>query len=98
MYFLNRILRNNFSCINSIVYMTVNVFATSSLTDKDVLVWMPASRPQLEAVPREFLDRLFLGWHAYFERLVGQRVELIKGNKEPAVGEVSFDRLLRIQI
>jgi hypothetical protein len=98
MYFLNRILRNNFSCINSIVYMTVNVFGTSSFTDKDVLVWMPASRPQLQAVSSEFLERLFRGWLAYYERLVGQHVDLIDGNKEAAVGEVSFNKLLRIQI
>ena len=54
--------------------------------------------PQLGAVPREFLDRLFVGWHAYYEGPVGQRVDLINGNKEATVAEVSFDRLLRIQI
>ena len=80
-YLIGRILGNHFKAINSIVYFTVNMFASSPQTEKPTLVWVHASRKAVVSpVDDEFVMRLFDGWRSHLARLRDEPIDKIVGH------------------
>lgn len=71
LYLVWRILGRNFHHINTVVYFTVNMLATSPRTTKPTLVWARANRKGRPPVPEAFLTALFDGWRAHLQKVVG---------------------------
>ena len=90
LYLINRILGESFHQINSIVYITVNMFAKSPMTPKPTLFWANASRPNVPSVEQEFLMSLFSGWSAYLSELRGEAIEPILLNDPSLVESMRY--------
>ena len=83
LYLIGRILGNDCSSINSVVYFTVNMFASSPTTEKQVLVWVGANRRKIiEPVESQFIMGLFDAWRRHLEKLRDEPIEKILA--EPA--------------
>jgi hypothetical protein len=77
-FLITRILGKDFSTINSVVYFTANLFATSTLTEKDVLVWAHMTRKAVnEPVDPSFVMAIFDKWHKRVEILRDEPIERI---------------------
>lgn len=77
-YLIGRILGKDCSSINSVVYLTVNMGASSPVTDKQVLVWVHANRRKIiDPVNTEFVMKLFESWRIYLEKLCDEPIEKI---------------------
>lgn len=92
LYLVNRILGNNFHQINSVVYCTVNMFASSPLTSKPTLVWVNASRGSVPAVEEDFVMSLFDGWSAYLSESTNVPIEKILINDPGLVERIRYTR------
>jgi hypothetical protein len=76
LYVVNKILGKNFNSINSIVYCTVNMLATTPFTAKPTLIWIHAIRNEvLEPVDTEFVMKLRRGWKSYLQELIAENIE-----------------------
>ena len=77
-YLIGRILGNECSSINSVVYLTVNMIASSPLTDKQVFVWVHANRRGIiDPVDTQFVMKLFELWRAHLEYLRKEPIEAL---------------------
>jgi hypothetical protein len=77
-FLITRVLGREFSTINSVVYFTANLFATSTQTDKDTLVWAHLTRKAVnEPVDTSFVMAIFDKWHERIELLRGELIERI---------------------
>jgi hypothetical protein len=80
-YLIGRILGTNCKAINSVVYFTVNMFASSPATEKPTLVWVHANRKAVvDPVSIEFVMKLFDGWRDHVANLRNESIETITGN------------------
>lgn len=75
LYQISRILGNQFRNINTVIYFTVNMAASSPHTSKPTLVWAEATRKPLPSISTEFMAALFGGWKAHLEVLLGEPIE-----------------------
>lgn len=92
LYLINRILGKNFQQINSVVYCTVNMFASSPVTPKPTLFWANASRSYIPYIEEDFVMGLFRGWSAYLSRLRGEPIEEIRCNDPALVEHIRYTR------
>lgn len=92
LYLINRILGNNFRHINSVVYCTVNMFASSPLTQKPTLLWANASRNCIPHIEEDFLMRLFRGWSAHLATVRGEPIEQIVSYDPALVKNIRYKR------
>jgi hypothetical protein len=77
-FLISRILSKNFGTINSVVYFTVNLVASSPLTEKDVLVWAHLNRKSVtEPIDTAFIMEIFDSWVKRVELLRNESIELI---------------------
>lgn len=78
LYLIGRILGTSCSSINSVIYFTVNMYASSPATPFPTLVWVHATRKNVLApVSDGFVAGLFNGWHAYLQVLRNERIEKV---------------------
>lgn len=80
LYMIWRSLGRSFQHINNVVYLTVNMPATSPKTVKPTLVWAQISRDHLPSIDQTFLDGLWTTWRSYLEELVGVPIDVIHLN------------------
>lgn len=92
LYLINRILGENFRHVNSIVYCTVNMFASSPLTPKPTLFWANASRKCVPHIEDEFLMHLFQGWSTYLASLRNEPIEQIVSHDPALVEHIRYIR------
>jgi len=77
-FLIARILGRDFATINSVVYFTANLVASSPLTEKDVFVWAHLNRKAvIEPVDSSFVMTVFEAWLKRVEVLRGQPIERI---------------------
>ncbi|PPT35165.1 hypothetical protein XarbCFBP8132_20775 [Xanthomonas arboricola] len=82
-FLIAKILGKDFSTINSVVYFTANLVASSPLTEKDVLVWVHLNRKGVtEPIDASFVMAIFDAWV--------KRVELVRGE---SIERIALDRL-----
>ena len=78
LYLVGRVLGKNFRHINSVLYCTVNMFATAPITSKPTLVWAHATRKSVaEPVPDDWTMAFFRGWSAHLSKYLGAPIEEI---------------------
>lgn len=77
MYFLSRIMKADFTSIDSVAYFTVNVRATMPGVDRDVLLWISADRVGGGISP-EFLRNLHDAWSNFLAKVLGQEIPKIQ--------------------
>lgn len=92
LYLADISLGDRFSSINSVVYFTVNMPASMPGIERDVLVWIPAARKDIEPVGADFLGKLQQAWCAYHESLIGERVPTFEFEEPQRIQEVKFIR------
>lgn len=92
LYLISRILGENFKQINSVVYCTVNMFASSPMTPKPTLFWANTYRSAVPCVEEEFLMNLFRGWSAYLAELSGEPIEEMVLNDPAIVERIRYKR------
>jgi hypothetical protein len=96
LYVVNQILGKNFNSINSIVYCTVNMLATTPLTAKPALIWIHAIRNEiLEPVDTEFVTKLFRGWKRYVQELIAEDIEEVLMPSNLDVNNIRYVKKLR---
>jgi hypothetical protein len=82
-HLIKRTLGNEFKSINSVVYLTVNMTATSSLTENDSLVWIHFNRRNIiEPVDTDFVMNLFYKWKHHLEVLRGESIETVVADRQ----------------
>ena len=72
---VRRILGTKFRHINTVVYFTVNMDASSPWTEKSSLVWMHMNRAPSPSVSTDFTNRLLSGWIAHLEKIMGEKID-----------------------
>ncbi len=92
LYLINRILGESFRQINSVVYCTVNMLASSPLAPKPTLFWANAYRSFVPRIGDEFLMKLFREWSAYLAELSGEPIEEILLNDPAIVERIRYTR------
>ncbi len=92
LYLINRILGNNFRHINSVVYCTVNMLASSPLTQKPTLFWVNASRDNIPHIEEDFLLSLFRGWSEHLATVRGEPIEQIVPYDPTLVKNIRYKR------
>jgi hypothetical protein len=96
LYVVNQILGKNLSSINSIVYCTVNMLATTPLTAKPALVWIHAIRNEvLEPVDTEFVAKLSRSWKVYLGELMAESIEEVPMPSKLDVNNISYIKKLK---
>ena len=89
-HLIKRTLGTEFKNINSVVYLTVNMTATSSLTDNDALVWIHFNRRSIiEPVETDFVMNLFHKWKLHMEFLRGESIETVVADRQ-SVESIKF--------
>ncbi|WP_321822101.1 MULTISPECIES: hypothetical protein [unclassified Burkholderia] len=91
-YLLNRILGSSFRQINSIVYCTVNMFASSPVTEKPTLIWAHVTRDGIPSIHSEFVAGLFRGWSSYLAKVKGEPIEAIYLDNPSIVPHIRYSR------
>lgn len=77
-HLIRRILGNDYSKINSVVYMTANLLGSSPLTERNVLVWAHMTRKAVvQPVDTQFVMSLYDAWHQHVEMARGEPIERI---------------------
>jgi hypothetical protein len=67
-----RILGTSFKNINTVVYCTVNMFASAPYTTRPTLVWVNASRASVvDPIEDAWIDSLFSGWSKHVQTVIG---------------------------
>jgi hypothetical protein len=92
LYLMDNSLGDRLSSINSIVYFTVNMPARMPCVERDVLVWVPASRKDIEPVDENFLTKLQQGWCAHFASVIGEQVPTIQIEDNNRLNQTRFIR------
>jgi hypothetical protein len=93
-YLIHRILGNDCSSINSVVYFTVNMTASSPVTEKYVFVWVHTSRKKIiEPVDHQFVMSLFDAWRSHLERMRNEPIEKILA-KQGDLESIRYDKPL----
>jgi hypothetical protein len=77
LHLIRRALGNHYRSINSVVYLTANLYAESPATSFPTLVWVHGTRPGMTSVDLAFVNRFFEGWRSYHARLTGTSVTQI---------------------
>lgn len=95
LYLIGKILGQQFRHINSIVYFTVNMFASSNLGEMPAMVWIHGARDSIPAVDHHFVDHLFAEWRAYLGKITNQTIELLKLPDRQAVAALRFQKPVR---
>jgi hypothetical protein len=90
LYLVGRVLGTKFQWVNSVVYCTVNMFASSPLTTKATLVWVHAIREGVSSVDDAFVMGLYRGWSTYLEKLTGEPVETIQVNDATVLERIKY--------
>ncbi|MFK3648015.1 hypothetical protein ACI2IY_06195 [Lysobacter enzymogenes] len=81
-YLIGKAIGNSCSSIHSIIYFTVNMRASSPMTDKDALVWMNLNRRSILApVDPDFVKRLFDDWLKYLENMLSVTIDPIEADR-----------------
>ncbi|MEG3791257.1 hypothetical protein V1318_14095 [Lysobacter sp. CCNWLW3] len=94
-YLIAKAIGNSCSSIHSIIYFTVNMRASSPMTDKDALVWMNLNRRSILApVDPDFLKQLFDGWLKYLESMLSAAIDKIEADR----ADLDTIRLIRPQL
>ena len=73
-YAVTQCLGIRYKSINMVVIFTVNMFVHMKGIEKNLLVWMPAERKELEIIDPEFLNRLQVGWMRHLEDITGVEI------------------------
>ncbi|MCW5554169.1 MAG: hypothetical protein KIS67_18680 [Verrucomicrobiae bacterium] len=92
LYLTDRVLGNDHSGINSVIYFTVNMLARMPNVERDVLVWLQARRNGIPSVSHEFLDWLRNGWLTFFNKLAGGPVPTFVGQSSLLLEQIRFMR------
>jgi hypothetical protein len=92
LYLIDKILGSQFHSINSVIYLTVNLFATTPITEKPALVWIHATRTGAVAVDAQFVQRLFDGWRAYLSQKLGHPVIVVDLTDRAMIEKIRFVR------
>ena len=75
-HLIRRILGHDYSKINSVIYMTANLLGSSSLTERNVLVWAHLTRKTIiQPVDKQFVMSLYDAWHQHVEMASGEPIE-----------------------
>ena len=96
--FVGRILKDEFSSINSIVYFTVNAAVDVPTIDRDGLLWIQSFREEFEPVALEFLARLRAGWFQHLAIKLGLDIPEYSINDDSLVDRMRFVREIEIPI
>lgn len=72
---VRRILGTKFQHINTVVYFTVNMDASSPWTMKSSLVWAHMNRTPLQSVTTRFTDQVLNGWITHLEKVLGEKID-----------------------
>ncbi len=91
-FLVQRALQKECSSINSIVYFTVNMTSRVPDIDGNFLVWAPAHRLNMQAVPQEFLTCIRDGWVRFHAKLIGERVRVFTAGTGNAIEQIKFLR------
>ena len=91
-YLISRILGEDCSSINSVVYFTVNMIASGPMTSKQIFTWVHANRKSImEPVDPDFVMRIFDSWRAYLEQLRNEPIEKILIDR-PSLDQIRYDK------
>ena len=92
-YLIGKVLGRNCSSINSVVYFTANMLASSPITEKQVLVWAHITRGKItQAVDPQIVMQLFDSWRIYLESLRNESIEaLVSENTE--IEHIRYDKI-----
>ncbi|MGD0207601.1 MAG: hypothetical protein ABSC89_08355 [Verrucomicrobiota bacterium] len=91
-FLTEKILGQQCTSINSIVFFTVNMPARMPGVERDILVWIPMHRIGFETVPQDFMTDLQKSWCGYYEKLIGQEVPTISVSDNKQIETVKFIR------
>lgn len=76
LYLVGRVLGRNFKHINSVLYCTVNMFATAPMTQKPALIWAHATRTSVaEPMSDEWCMAFFRAWSAHLSQYLGAPID-----------------------
>lgn len=91
-YLINRILGISCRSINSVVYFTANMGASSPIAEKQVFVWIHAIRQKIiDPVDQDFVMRLFDAWRSHLEKLLNEPIEKILP-EGPDLERIRYDK------
>ena len=94
LFLINRILGDRFRQIGSVVYCTINMFASSPMTSKPTLIWVNAFRGSIPRIEEEFLMNLFHGWAVYLAELRGEPIEEIQLNDSAIIERIRYTHVI----
>jgi hypothetical protein len=90
-YLLKRILGTSFRQINSVVYCTVNMFASSPMTPKPTLFWAHIVRGENPSpVGDGFIMRLYHGWSAHLSKISGIPIETVMLTDPSVISRIRY--------
>ncbi|MDO9115056.1 MAG: hypothetical protein Q7U63_14850 [Polaromonas sp.] len=87
---VRRILGTKFQHINTVVYFTVNMDASSPWTKKSSLVWAHMNRTPLPGVTSRFTDQLLNGWIAHLGKITGEEIDTYQLSGLAEVEEIKY--------
>lgn len=90
---VGRILKAQYTSINSVVYFTVNMVASMPEIERDILIWIDAHRDAIDGVTRDFLSALRDGWISFLEQKVGEEIPQIIFDEHDRIEEIEFKHL-----
>lgn len=95
---VGRILKSQFSNLNSVVYLTVNSAVDVPNVKRDGLIWIQGFRDNFDPVSPEFLSRLRAGWFEYLSNKLGVGIPEYVINDDTIVEQMRFVREVEIPV
>lgn len=92
-----RILANQYSSIDALVYFTVNMRTMKPGYERDVNLWVPKFRDYKESFIK-MVDRMGEAWAAFYAKKIGQDVPIhfLESDDETAIDSVKFIKAAEI--
>lgn len=84
-HLLSRILKAQYSNINSVIYFSVNEVATAPGMPMPTLFWIEAVPPGREPVNIDFLEMMRSTWMRHHSSLTAQPIYEVAGSADPAL-------------
>jgi|ERR1039458_1634531 hypothetical protein len=92
LYLVSRALGDRYRAINSVIYLTVNMFASSPVSGQPVLLWVHATRPAIPGVDAAFVQALCTSWRGYLSGVFNRTIEFTELKDPGALAQIRLKR------
>jgi hypothetical protein len=92
LFLVGRAMYGSGSAIDQVLYLTVNMMASTPITEMNALVWIPTVHPERQGIDPEFMEWLRKAWMQFFSDFAGTPIPTITVEDPAVLADSTFLR------